>query len=92
MESIVINIAITLVVVLSFLFGEALPLILPYKSRHFNCKPFNCRPCLTFWLHLIGMLIIAQISQYLIIAISGVVTAFIVFAIVWDVERRKILP
>lgn len=92
METVIIYIAITLVVVLSFLFGEALPLILPYKSRHFNRKPFNCRPCLTFHLHWLGMLLVALIFESWLIAFSGVFTAFIVFVIVWFVERKKILP
>lgn len=92
METIILCIAITLVVVLSFIFGEALPLMLPYKSRHFNRKPFNCRPCLTFHLHWLGMLLIAIIFRNRLIAFSGVLTAFIVFGIVWLVERKKILP
>lgn len=91
MEELLINIAINLVVVLSFIFGEVGALVLPRMSRHFSKKPFKCRPCFTFWLHLSGMMLIALIFQSLIIAFSGVLTAFIVFFIVRYLDSKKVV-
>lgn len=91
MQAILINIGITLVVVLSFIFGEIGALVLPLLSRHFNRKPFNCRPCFTFHLHWLGMAFIAVIFQSGIIALSGVVTAFIVFFIVRNIDKQKVV-
>lgn len=91
MQAILINIGITLVVVLSFIFGEIGAVVLPRMSRHLNRKPFNCRPCFTFHLHWLGMALIALIFHSWIIALSGVITAFVAFAIVWNMERKKII-
>lgn len=91
MEAIIINILITVVVVLSLIFGEVGALVLPRMSRHLNRKPFSCRPCFTFWLHLSGMMFIALIFQSWIIALSGVLTAFIVFLIVRYLDKQKVV-
>ena len=89
METIIINILITLAVVLSYIFGEVGALVLPRISRHLNRKPFSCRSCFTFWLHLSGMMFIALIFQSRIIALSGILTAFIVFFIVRYIDKKK---
>ncbi|MFV0332408.1 MAG: hypothetical protein ACK5KL_21675 [Dysgonomonas sp.] len=91
METILLIIGITLVVVFSFIFGELGAVVLPRLSPKFERKPFNCRPCFTFHLHWLGMALIALIAYSWLIALSGVITAFIVFAIVWIIERKKVI-
>jgi len=91
METIFINIGITLVVVFSFLFGEIGAIVLPRLSSIFERKPFKCRPCLTFHLHWLGMALIAFVAKSWIIAASGVITAFIVFAIVRIIDNKKVI-
>lgn len=91
METILINIGITLVVALSFIFGEVGAVVLPRLSAIFDRKPFNCRPCFTFHLHWLGMAIIALIANSWIIALSGVITAFVVFGIVWSMESKRVI-
>lgn len=91
MESIVINIAITTVVILSLIFGEVFSVVLPRLSRFFDRKPFNCRPCFTFHLHWLGMAFIAVIFQSWIIALSGVITAFLVFGVVKYIDSKKVI-
>lgn len=87
----IITVAITLVVVFSFIFGEILPIALPRLSSFFDRKPFNCRPCFTFHLHWLGMAFIALIFHSWIIAFSGVITAFLVFAIVKYLDTKKVV-
>lgn len=91
MESIVTNIAITTVVILSLIFGEVFSVVLPRLSRFFDRKPFNCRPCFTFHLHWLGMAFIAVIFQSWIIALSGVITAFLVFGVVKYLDSKKVI-
>jgi len=91
METIIIQIGITLVVVLAFILGEIGAVFLPRLSAKFDRKPFCCRPCLTFWLHGLGMALIALIAHSWIIALSGVITAFIVFVIVKYLDSKKII-
>ena len=91
METIIINILITLVVIFSLIYGEIGALALPRLSRHFNRRPFSCRHCLTFWLHLSGMMIISLAFQNWRIALSGVLTAFIVFLTVRYLDKQKVV-
>lgn len=90
METIIINIAITTVVILSLFMGEICSVVLPRLSRLFDRKPFNCRPCFTFHLHWLGMAVIALIFQSWTIALSGVITAFLVFGVIKYKESKII--
>jgi len=90
MEALVISIATTAIVALSFILGEVLPVVLPRLSKQFDRKPFNCRPCFTFHLHWLGMAFVAAITQSWIIALSGVLAAFIIFLIVRYIDNKKI--
>lgn len=91
MESYLIIIGVALVAVLSFVLGERGAMNLPRLSAKIDRKPFNCRPCLTFWIQALGVALIALIAKDWIIALSGVITALITFVIVWCVERKKVL-
>lgn len=91
METIIINIAInTTVVLLSLFMGDKWSIVLPRLSRLFDRKPFNCRPCFTFHLHWLGMAVIALIFQSWTIALSGVITAFLVFGVIKYKESKII--
>lgn len=90
METIIINIAITTVVILSLFMGEICSVVLPRLSAKFDRKPLNCRPCLTFWLHGLGMSLIALIFQSWGIALSGIITAFLVFGFLKYKESKII--
>lgn len=91
METIIMNIAITSVVILSLFLGEVFPIVLPRLSRFFDRKPFNCRPCFTFHLHWLGMAMIALVSQSWSIAIAGIVTAFLVFGVVKWLDSKRVV-
>jgi len=90
MEALIISIATTVIVTLSFIFGEVLPVILPRISKQFDRKPFNCRPCFTFHLHWLGMAFVAVITQSWIIALLGVLAAFIIFLTVKYIDNKKV--
>lgn len=92
METIGLVIAIVLVVMNAYVLGEELPLEMPRHLKKLDRKPFNCRPCLTFHLHWIGMTIVALVVQNGWIALVGIVTAFGTYLMVKSIEAHKVDP
>lgn len=90
METIGLVIAIVLVVMNAFALGEELPLEMPRRFKKLDRKPFNCRPCLTFHLHWIGMAIVALVVQNGWVALVGIVTALGTFLMIKSIEAKKI--
>nr|DAE47075.1 MAG TPA: hypothetical protein [Caudoviricetes sp.] len=91
MKAIIINIVLIIGVISSFILGEVLPIVLPRLSRHFNRKPFNCRPCFTFHLTWISIAVLSLVVQSLDLFISGLISAFIIFLIVRYIDSKKVV-
>jgi len=91
MKTIIINIVLIIGVILSFILGEILPMVLPQISKHFDRKPFNCRPCFTFHLTWIMIAVLSLVVQSLDLFISGLISAFIIFLMVRYIDNKKVV-
>lgn len=91
MNQLVLNIILIVGVALATMLGEYLPLVLPYKSRHLNRKPFTCQPCLTFHLLWIYVGIVSALAQSWQLFAAGIVSAFILFAILKIKNKKNII-
>ena len=85
-----IALAIGVVTKICIELGSKLSLKLPTLSESLNRKPFNCRPCLTFWLTLLSNSILSVVIMNKTALISSVIIAFIVFAIVKYQDNKLI--
>ncbi|NDW10677.1 hypothetical protein [Dysgonomonas sp. 520] len=83
----VINaVAITLAWLLTENIGTRIADLHPILDR----KPFNCKPCTTFWLTLLGQSIIAYIIGSWLWLALGVVTAFVIFFNINYQDKKQI--
>lgn len=76
--------------VLAWVVAEKLPRVIPFK-------PFNCRPCLTFWLTLLGcggfILAFAQLltdyAPYRLVVLALLPLAFLIAFILFLIVKSK---
>lgn len=85
-----------LIIVFALLFasygiGKILPEVLPNISKMFDRKPFNCRPCSTFWSCVFLMTTNSLVNKSVIMFVAGVVVSFILFFIVYRSDQKKIV-
>lgn len=75
----------------AYTFGEYISEVLPHKNKIFNRKPFNCRPCSTFWTS-IALTTTYSITIYsLKIFVAGLIASLVMFFIVRISDKRKII-
>lgn len=88
-----VAIAVTVLTSMYFAYcaGNVLSVALPAMYKIFNHKPFNCRPCLTFWLTWLFISINALACSSIVLCIIGFVVALIVFSMVKYSDSRKVM-
>ena len=90
MDALTILLALTATVITTLYLGALLSDKLPDIDYRFDRKPFNCRPCLTFHLTWLLSTFLALIACSWWLFVSGVLTAFVVFAVVKYIDNQKI--
>lgn len=90
MDTILIAVTMVLTTATALYWGAVLSIRLPEIDKRFDRKPFNCRPCFTFHLAWFLSALAALATRCLWLLPIGIVTAFILFAIVKFIDNRKI--
>lgn len=70
--------------------GSYLSIELPNIDSIFDRKPFNCRPCLTFWMIIVSSIVFSMCEDHNIVLYAGIFIAFIVFVVLKIIERNNI--
>lgn len=70
--------------------GEYLSIQLPMYDKLLDRKPFNCRPCLTFHLSWITTTLMALAFNSAPIFVLGIIYSFVVFIILYLIDKNKI--
>lgn len=87
-----ITIILTLILTTAFAlyWGAVLSLRLPEISRHFDRRPFNCRPCLTFHLAWSVPALLSLVLHLYYLLPCGIIVAFALFVFVKIIDNKKI--
>ena len=71
--------------------GTKLSAVLPEIHRHFDHKPFNCRPCLSFHITWIPTTICATFLHSHVLQISSILVAIVQYLILRNNDNKKIV-